>query len=96
MYNERNGTLVAAPVYKAGIGRVWISDTASYFRNCVPAKLKKALKVDNQFAVVYTPWSNCTCERMAMEIILTLHSILSEEPYSCLNRCTLSSWFNGL
>ena len=47
-----------------GVPRVWVSDTATHFKNCVIAQLSDALKVDHRFAVAYTPWSNGACERM--------------------------------
>ena len=47
-----------------GVPHVWVSDTATHFKNRVIAQLSDALKVDHRFAVAYTPWSNGTCERM--------------------------------
>ena len=37
-----------------GVPRVWVSDTATYFKNRVIAQLSDALKVDHRFAVAYT------------------------------------------
>ena len=56
----------------------WVSDTATHFKNRVIAQLSDALKVDHNFAVAYTPWSNGTCERMVREV-RALKSILSEQ-----------------
>ena len=40
-----------------GVPRVWVSDTATHFKNRVIAQLGDALKVDHRSAVAYTPWS---------------------------------------
>ena len=61
-----------------GVPRVWVSDTATHFKNRVIAQLN-ALKVDHRLAVAYTPWSNGTCERMVREVVRALKSILSEQ-----------------
>ena len=47
-----------------GVPRVWVSDTATRFKNAILTRLREALRVDHQFAVAYSPWSNGTCERM--------------------------------
>ena len=62
-----------------GVPRVWVSDTATHFKNRVIAQLSDALKVDHRFSVAYTPWSNGTCERMVREVVRALKSILSEQ-----------------
>ena len=62
-----------------GVPRVWVSDTATHFKNRVIAQLSDALKVDHRFAVAYTPWSNGTCERMVRAVVRALKSILSEQ-----------------
>ena len=62
-----------------GVPRVWVSDTASHFKNRVIAQLSDALQVKQHFAVAYTPWSNGACERMVKEVIRALRSILSEQ-----------------
>ena len=62
-----------------GVPRVWVRDTATHFTNRVIAQLGDALKVDNRFAVAYTPWSNGTCEGMVREVVRALKSILSEQ-----------------
>ena len=62
-----------------GVPRVWVSDTATHFKNRVIAQLSDALKVDHRFAVTYTPWSNGTCERMVREVVRALKSTLSEQ-----------------
>ena len=69
---------------------MWVSDTATHFKNRVIAQLSDALKVDHRFAVAYTPWSNGavaytpwsngTCERMVREVVRALKSTLSEQP----------------
>ena len=62
-----------------GVPRVWVSDTATHFKNRMITQLSDTLKVDYRFAVAYTPWSNSTCERMVREVIRALKSILSEQ-----------------
>ncbi|CAM9468806.1 unnamed protein product [Sphacelaria rigidula] len=39
----------------SGVPRVWVSDTATHFKNRVIAQLSDALKVQHQFATAYTP-----------------------------------------
>ena len=56
-----------------GVPRVWVSDTATYFKNRVIAQLSDTLKVDHRFAVAYTPWSDGTCERMVREVVRALN-----------------------
>ena len=73
-----------------GVPRVWVSDTATHFKNRVLAQLSDALKVDHRFAVAYTPWSNGACERMVREVIRALRSILSEQQRS------VSEWVDVL
>ena len=73
-----------------GVPRVWVSDTASHFKNRVIAQLSDALQVKQHFAVAYTPWSNGACERMVKEVIRALRSILSEQ------RRPVSDWVNVL
>ena len=41
-----------------GVPRVWVSDTATHFKNAILTRLREALRVDHQFAVAYSPWSN--------------------------------------
>ena len=62
-----------------GPPRVWVSDTATHFKNRVTAQLSDAPKVDHRFAVAYIPWSNGTCERMVRKVVRALKSILSEQ-----------------
>ena len=58
-----------------GMTRVWVSDTATHFKNRVIAQLSDVLKVDNRSAVAYTPWSNGTCERMVREVVRAFHFV---------------------
>ena len=39
-----------------GVPRVWVSDTATHFKNRVIAQLSDALNVEHRSAVAYTPW----------------------------------------
>ncbi|CAM9512911.1 unnamed protein product, partial [Sphacelaria rigidula] len=73
-----------------GVPRVWVSDTTTPFKNRVIAQLSDALKVQHQFAVAYTPWSNGVSERMVKEVIRALRSILPEQ------RRSLSEWVDVL
>lgn len=73
-----------------GVPRVWVSDTATHFKNRVLALLGDALQIDHRFAVAYTPWSNGTCERMVKEVVRALRSILSEQ------RRQVSEWIDVL
>ena len=54
-----------------GALRVWVSDTATHFKNAILTRLREALRVDHHFAVSYSPWSNGTCERMVKESVLS-------------------------
>ena len=47
-----------------GVPEVWVSDTASHFKNRVMKTLEGALRVEHRFTVANLPWSNGTCERM--------------------------------
>ncbi|CAM9594870.1 unnamed protein product [Sphacelaria rigidula] len=73
-----------------GVPRVWVSDTATHFKNAILTRLREALRVDNQFAVAYSPWSNGTCERMVKEVVRALQSILLEQ------RRAVSEWMDVL
>ena len=58
---------------------MWVSDTATHYKNRMVAQLSDALKKDHRFAVAYTPWSSGTCERMVREVVPASKSILSEQ-----------------
>ena len=58
-----------------GVPRVWVSDTATHFKNAILTRLREAFRVDHQFAVTYSPWSNGTCERMVKEVVRPLRSL---------------------
>ena len=60
------------------VPRVWVSDTATHFKNAVLTRLREALRVDHQFAVAYSPWPKGTFERMVKEVVRSLRSILLE------------------
>jgi len=62
-----------------GVPETWVSDTASHFKNKVMSELRKAFRVDHQFAVAYSPWSNGTCERMMREVVRALKAMLNEK-----------------
>ena len=36
------------------VPHVWVSDTATHFRNAILTRLREALRVDNQFCLLYT------------------------------------------
>ena len=62
-----------------GVPEVWVSDTASHFKNHTMAALEKSLGVDWGFSVANSPWSNGTCERMMREVVVTLKAMIQEE-----------------
>ena len=62
-----------------GVPEVWVSDTASHFKNHMMAALETALGVDRKFSVANSPWSNGTCERMMREVVRTLKAMIQEE-----------------
>jgi len=61
-----------------GVPDVWVSDTATHFKNTIMAELEQALGVERRFTVANSPWSNGTCERMMREIVRTLKAVLQE------------------
>ena len=73
-----------------GVPRVWVSDTATHFKNTIFTRLREALQVEHKFAVAYSPWSNGTCERMVKEVVRALRSILLEQ------RRAVSEWVDVL
>ena len=48
---------------------VWVSDTASHFKNHVVKMLEGVLRVEHKLTVADSPWSNGTCERMMREVV---------------------------
>ena len=62
-----------------GVPEVWVSGTASHFKNHMMATLEKSLGVDRRFSVANSPWSNGTCERMMREVVRTLKATFQEE-----------------
>ena len=69
---------------------MWVSDTATLFKNAILTRLHEALRVDHQFAVAYSTWSNGTCERMVKEVVRSLRSIYLEQ------RRAVSDWVDVL
>ena len=67
-----------------------MSDTATHFKNAILTPLCEALRVDHQFAVAYSPWSNSTCERMVKEVVRSLRYIRVEQ------RRAVSEWVDVL
>ena len=67
-----------------------MSDTATHFKNAILTRLREAFRVNHQFAVAYSPWSNGTCERMVKEVVSSLCSILLEQ------RRAVSVWVDVL
>eukprot|EP00752_Nemacystus_decipiens_P007839 g7004.t1 len=61
-----------------GVPDVWVSDTATHFKNKILSTLQTALGVDRRFTVANSPWSNGTCERMMREVVRTFKAILQE------------------
>ena len=62
-----------------GVPEMWVSDTASHFKNQMMAALEECLGVDRRFSVANSPWSNGTCERMMRKVVLTLKAMNHEE-----------------
>ena len=62
-----------------GVPDVWVSDTASHFKNHMMAALEKSLGIDRKFSIANSPWSNGTCERMMREVVRTLKALVQEE-----------------
>ena len=69
---------------------MWVSDTATHFKNAILTRLRESLRVDHQFAVSNSPWSNGTYERMVKEVVRSLRSILLEQ------RRAVSEWVDVL
>ena len=69
---------------------MWVGDTSTHFKNAILIRLREALRVDHQFAVAYSPWSNGTCERMLKEVVRSHRSILLEQ------RRAVSKWVDVL
>ena len=67
-----------------------VSDTVTLFKNAILTRLCEALRVDHQFVVAYSPWSNGTCERMVKEVVRSLRSIFLDE------RRAVSEWVEVL
>ena len=61
-----------------GVPRVWVSDTATHFKNRVIAQLSDALKVDHRFAVAYSDtegvprWKSSCPDRLAEATVFLL------------------------
>ena len=71
-----------------GVPSVWVSDTASHFKNRTTKTLEGELRVEHRFAAVNSPWSNGTCERMMREVVRVLKAILQDE------RRDIREWVN--
>ena len=87
LWLEPTGSCTAASTAKhllkwckpLGVSEVWLSDTASHFKNRVMKTLEGALRVEHRFAVANSPWSNGTCERMIHEVVRALKKKNQEE-----------------
>ena len=62
----------------SGVPEVWMSDTASHFKNREMKTLEGALRVEHRFAVANSPWSNGPYEQMMREVVRALKAILQE------------------
>ena len=62
-----------------GVPDVWMSDTASHFKNRVIKTPERELRVEHRFAVAISPWSNGTCERMMREVVRAFKAVSQEE-----------------
>ena len=59
--------------------KVWVSDTASHFKNRVMKTLEGTLRVEHRFAVANSPWSNGTCERMMRGVVRVLKATFQKK-----------------
>ena len=70
------------------VPEVWVSNTASHFKNSVIKTLKGALRVEHRFLKANSPWSNGICERMMREVVRALNTILQE------GGCDICKWLS--
>ena len=61
-----------------GLPEVWVSGTASHFKNRVVKTLKGTLQMELRLTLAYLTWSNGTCERMMREVVRALKAFLQE------------------
>ena len=59
-----------------GVPEVWVSNTASHFKNRAMKTLEGALRVEYGSAVANSPWLNGTCEGIMRGVVRTLKAIL--------------------
>jgi hypothetical protein len=62
----------------AGLPPLWISDSATHFKNEVIAELARRLKCQQDFITAYSPWINGTVERVNRDILQVLRAMLAE------------------
>lgn len=81
-----------------GPPEVWVSDTATLFKNALMAILAEALGVDHRFAVSYSAWITGTVEEYHKEAIRTAKAIPNESIRKTSEwaywRCC--QWYSGL
>ncbi|POM69604.1 Hypothetical protein PHPALM_14096 [Phytophthora palmivora] len=61
-----------------GLPEAWVSDNGSHFKASVMHELADRLKATQKFVPVYTPWINCTVERVNRGILQVLRVMLLE------------------
>ena len=59
-----------------GVPEVWVSEIASNFKIQMMAALGKSLGVDRRFSVANSPWSKGSRERMMLEAVRTLKTMI--------------------
>ena len=69
-----------------GVPSVFVSDTASHFKNQLLRKLADGLGINHQFTVANSPWTNGTVESMMKEVKRMLKALLVEY------RCAIHEW----
>lgn len=57
---------------------MWVSNTATHFKNRALRLLAETLRVSHHFAVVNSPWTNGTVECILREIVRTFKTLLKE------------------
>lgn len=69
-----------------GVLSIFVSDTASYFKNGTLAKLTNLLGIDHRYAVANSPWTNGSMESIMKEILRIFKVLLVDY------RCSVNDW----
>ena len=68
------------------VSRVWVSDTANYFKNRALPLVVEHPGADHHFPVANTAWTNGTVEKMILKIVKTFRAVASAA------RISLKDW----